>query len=58
MGRSKEYARGEVLESATQIFWEKGYQGTSVGDLVEGTGLHRRSMYEEFGDKEDVFVAC
>ena len=26
--------------------------------LVEGTGLHRRSMYEEFGDKEGVFVAC
>ena len=50
MGRSKEYARDEVLEAATQVFWEKGYQGTSVGDLVEGTGLHRRSMYEEFSD--------
>ena len=58
MGKSKEYARDEVLEAATQVFSEKGYQGTSVGGLVEGTGLHRRSMYEEFGDKEGVFVAC
>jgi len=58
MGRPKEYARDGVLEAATQVFWEKGYQGTSVGDLVEGTGLHRRSMYEEFGDKEGLFTAC
>ena len=58
MGRPKEYAREEVLESATQVFWEMGYQGTSVGDLVEETGLHRRSMYEEFGDKEGLFAAC
>lgn len=58
MGRPKEYQRDEVLEAATQVFWEKGYQATSVGDLVEGTGLHRRSMYEEFGDKDGLFAAC
>ncbi len=58
MGRPKEYERDKVLEAATQVFWEKGYQGTSVGDLVEGTGLHRRSMYEEFGDKDGLFEAC
>ncbi|MEE8368732.1 MAG: TetR/AcrR family transcriptional regulator, partial [Thermoanaerobaculia bacterium] len=58
MGRPKEYARDEVLDAATQVFWEKGYQGTSVGDLVAVTGLHRRSMYEEFGDKEGLFAAC
>ncbi|MCH7548033.1 MAG: TetR/AcrR family transcriptional regulator [Candidatus Krumholzibacteriota bacterium] len=58
MGRPKEYQRDEVLEAATQVFWERGYQATSIGDLVEGTGLHRRSMYEEFGDKEGLFAAC
>lgn len=58
MGRPKEYDRDKVLEAATQVFWEKGYQGTSVGDLVEGTGLHRRSMYEEFGDKDGLFESC
>ncbi len=58
MGRPKEYVRDEVLDAATHVFWEKGYEGTSVSDLVEGTGLHRRSMYEEFGDKERLFTAC
>ena len=58
MGRPKEYARKEVLEAATQVFWERGYEGASVRDLVEGTGLHRRSMYEEFGDKDGLFLEC
>ena len=58
MGRPKEYAREEVLKAATEVFWEKGYEGTSVTELVEGTGLHRRSMYEEFGDKDGLFLAC
>ena len=58
MGRPREYARENVLKAATDVFWEKGYEGTSVRDLVEGTGLHRRSMYEEFGDKDGLFLAC
>jgi len=58
MARHKEYVREEVLEAATQLFWEKGYEGTSVNELVEATGLHRRSMYEEFGDKDGLFLAC
>ena len=58
MARPKEYVREAVLDAATQVFWEKGYEGTSVSDLVEGTGLHRRSMYEEFGDKDGFFLAC
>ena len=58
MGRPKEYAREEVLDAATQVFWENGYEGTSVNELVEATGLHRRSMYEEFGDKDGLFLEC
>ena len=58
MGRPKEYVRENVLKAATEVFWEKGYEGTSVSDLVEGTGLHRRSMYEEFKDKDGLFLAC
>lgn len=58
MGRPKEYQHDEVLKAATQVFWKKGYQATSIGDLVKETGLHRRSMYEEFGDKEGLFAAC
>ena len=58
MARHKEYVREEVLEAATQIFWANGYEGTSVNELVEATGLHRRSMYEEFGDKDGLFLEC
>ena len=46
MARHKEYVREAVLEAATQLFWENGYEGTSMNGLVEATRLHRRSMYE------------
>ncbi len=58
VGRPKKYDQEQVLEAATQLFWEKGYEGTSISDLVEATGVHRRSMYEEFGGKEGLFLQC
>ncbi len=58
MARHKEYVKEEVLEAATQLFWEHGYEGTSMNGLVEATGIHRRSMYEEFGDKDGLFLEC
>lgn len=58
MARHKEYVREKVLEAATQVFWENGYEGTSMNGLVEATGLHRRSMYEEFGGKDGLFLEC
>jgi len=58
MARHKEYVKEEVLEAATQLFWKNGYEGTSMNGLVEATGLHRRSMYEEFGDKDGLFLEC
>ena len=58
MGRQKEYSREEVLKAATDVFWEKGYEGTSISDLVTGAGIHRRSMYDEFKDKDGLFLAC
>ena len=58
MPRIKEYVRSEVLEAATRVFWARGYEGTSVENLVDVTQLHRRSMYREFGDKDGLFLAC
>lgn len=58
MPRSKEYIREDVLEVATQLFWTKGFEGTSISELVEQTGLNKHSMYSEFGDKEGLFSAC
>ena len=58
MARTKEYDRDEVLDAATQIFWVKGFKGTSISDLVSATGLGKRSMYQEFGSKEGLFREC
>ena len=55
MTRRKEYDRQDVLEKAALAFWEKGYKGTSVADLVQATGLNTASMYKEFGDKDGLF---
>jgi TetR/AcrR family transcriptional repressor of nem operon len=58
MTRPKAYDRAEVLRKATEVFWELGFAGTSIQDLVDATGVHRRSMYEEFGGKNGLFLAC
>lgn len=55
MGRPREFDEGAVLDSALRTFWEKGYEGTSVEDLVQSTGLGRASLYGAFGDKEQLF---
>lgn len=37
-------------------FWEKGYRGTSLDDLVARTGASRASLYKTFGDKREIFI--
>ena len=58
MGRPKSYERREVLERASGVFWAKGYEGAHLGELVEVTGVNRFSLYNEFGGKEGLYVAC
>jgi len=58
MSRSKEYEIGRVRQKAMTVFWENGFEATSVQDLVEATGLNRYSMYDAFGSKEGVFQAA
>ncbi len=40
------------------LFWEQGYESTSLSDLVETTGVNRVSLYREFGDKRGLYLAC
>ena len=54
-GRPRSYDREEVLERAMTLFWEKGFEGAHLGELVEVTGLNRFSLYKEFGGKEGLF---
>ncbi|BBI34012.1 TetR/AcrR family transcriptional regulator [Cohnella abietis] len=56
MARSKEYDEDAVLHKAMQLFWEQGYEKTSVSDLVECMGIHRRSLYDTFSDKHTLFL--
>jgi len=56
MSRAKEYDVHDVLKNALNIFWEKGYKGTSLTDLTNATGLHKGSLYSEFSSKEEIFI--
>ncbi|CDO26152.1 TetR family transcriptional regulator [Mycolicibacterium mageritense DSM 44476 = CIP 104973] len=54
-GRPREFDRGEVLEKIQQVFWEHGYESTSMSDLVSATGLASARLYAAYGSKEALF---
>lgn len=58
MPRKKEFDEFEVLHRAMEIFWQKGYEATSVQDLVEQMGINRGSLYGTFSDKRALFLAA
>lgn len=58
MARSKEFDETVVLRKAMELFWEQGYEKTSMQDLVDHMGIHRRSIYDTFGDKRSLFLAA
>jgi len=55
MARTKEFNEEQALNKAIEIFWHKGYNGTSAQDLVTHLGLSRSSLYDTFGDKQKLF---
>jgi TetR/AcrR family transcriptional regulator, transcriptional repressor for nem operon len=57
-GRPREFDVDEALRDATEVFRRRGYHGTSVQDLSEGTGLTRGSLYKAFHDKHSLFLAA
>jgi TetR/AcrR family transcriptional repressor of nem operon len=56
MARLKEFNEEDALDKAIEIFWSKGYNGTSAQDLVTHLGLSRSSLYDTFGDKHSLFI--
>lgn len=56
MGRSKEFEENIVLQRAMELFWQQGYEKTSMSDLVEHMGIHRKSLYDTFGDKHALYL--
>jgi TetR/AcrR family transcriptional repressor of nem operon len=55
MGRPRTWDRAAVLRKATQLFWEKGFEGAHLQELVKVTGLNRFALYQQFGGKEGLF---
>ena len=47
MARRKEFEPKQALRDAMYVFWEKGYEATTIGDLVEHTGINRASLYAQ-----------
>jgi TetR/AcrR family transcriptional repressor of nem operon len=55
--RHREFDEEQALDTAMELFWAKGYEGTSLGDLEEALGVGRQSLYNAFGDKRQLFLA-
>jgi AcrR family transcriptional regulator len=55
MGRPREFDVDEALAAAMRVFWTKGYEGASMADLTDATGISRPSLYSAFGNKEALF---
>jgi len=54
--RTKDFDEQEILKKAVKLFWDKGYNGTSMQDLIDGLGIGRSSIYHAFGDKHTLYV--
>ena len=58
MAGVKQYERMELLDRAMDLFHRQGYNGTSTAELVSELGINRKSMYAEFGSKQQLFHAA
>ena len=56
MPRKKTFTIEFALDKAMELFWERGYQNTSMREIAEHLGLSRSSIYATFGDKHTLFV--
>ena len=58
MARTKEFDEVVVLQRALDLFWQQGYEATSIRDLIAHVGISSSSMYETYGDKHTLYLAC
>ncbi|MEU8966936.1 TetR family transcriptional regulator [Streptomyces sp. NPDC048491] len=56
MARTKEFDPDAALRSALELFWRRGYEATSMADLVEHLGIGRASIYATFGNKRELYL--
>ena len=58
MARPREFDVDEALQSALEVFWQKGFEATSMQDLVAAMGIQKASLYGTFGDKHSLYMAA
>jgi len=56
VGPNKQFDQDVVLDKALQVFWDKGYEATSMQDLVSSMGINRASLYQTYGNKHALFL--
>ncbi|MES2679754.1 MAG: TetR/AcrR family transcriptional regulator [Bacteroidota bacterium] len=56
MPKVKQFNKEKVLEAASTIFHQKGYNGTSIDEILKATGLSRSSLYDSFQDKHNLYL--
>lgn len=54
-GRPRSFDRQQALQTALDLFWRQGYEGTSIHDLVNAIGIAPPSLYSAFGSKEELY---
>ena len=58
MGRPRNFAIADAESNLLDVFWSKGFEGSSVRDLCAATGQRPASLYAAFGDKDQMFLAA
>jgi len=56
MARTKEFDPDTALQGALELFWRRGYEATSMADLVQHLGIGRASIYATFGSKHELYL--
>ena len=56
VGRPRKFNPDEVLDHAIQVFWRRGFRGTSLNELARELGIEKPSLYAAFGNKEQLFL--
>lgn len=56
MAGVRQFNEDAAFIQALDVFWRKGFRATSMLDLAEATGVQRGSLYNAYGDKEEIFV--